>query len=71
MDEWELYDLKNDPQELVNIYANAPEVLISDLKDKLTNLKKEFKDDYSIKQMKSMTDTVISRIYNEPNKLKK
>jgi hypothetical protein len=46
-------------------------VLISDLKDKLTNLKKEFKDDYSIKQMKSMTDTVISRIYNEPNKLKK
>ena len=71
MDEWELYDLKNDPQELNNIYADANEALISDLKMKLANLKKEYKDDYSIKQMKSMTDTVIRRMYNEPSKLKK
>jgi arylsulfatase A-like enzyme len=71
MDEWELYDLKNDPQELNNIYGDANEALISDLKMKLANLKKEYKDDYSIKQMKSMTDTVIRRMYNEPSKLKK
>ena len=71
MDEWELYDLKNDPQELFNIYANAPEALVRDLKKKLTNLKEEYKDDYSIKEMKSITDTIIRRVYNEPDKLNK
>lgn len=71
MDEWELYDLKNDPQELFNIYANAPEALVRDLKKKLTNLKEEYKDDYSIKEMKSITDTIIRRVYNEPYKLNK
>lgn len=71
MDEWELYDLENDPQEMNNIYNEAPETLILDLKQKLDDIKKDYKDDYSIEEMKVMTDTVIKRVYNEPNKVNK
>jgi arylsulfatase A-like enzyme len=66
MDEWELYDLKTDPNEMHNIYSEAPSELISNLKKELQELRKEYKDDSSIEQMKKMTDTVIGRVYNEP-----
>ena len=66
MDEWELYDLKTDPNEMHNIYSEAPEELISDLKKELKALRKEYKDDGSIEQMRRMTDVVIQRVYNEP-----
>ena len=68
MDKWELYDLKNDPNEMNNIYAEASEELIQRLKSKLSKLKTEYKDDGSVEEMKAMTDTVISRVYNEPSK---
>ena len=70
MDNLELYDLENDPNEMNNIYSNASKDLIDSLKLRLSELKKEYKDDFSIKEMKVMTDTVIKRVYNEPNKLK-
>ena len=66
MDEWELYDLKNDPNEIDNIYAEASPELIESLKKELEVLRKEYKDDGSIEQMRKMTDTVIRRVYNEP-----
>ena len=66
MDEWELYDLKTDPNEINNIYSGAPPELIASLKKELKELRKEYKDDGSIEQMKRMTDTVIGRVYNEP-----
>ena len=66
MDEWELYDLKNDPSEMNNIYSEASPELITKLKNELEELRKEYKDDGSIEQMKLMTDTVITRVYNEP-----
>ena len=77
MDEWELYDLKTDPNEMNNIYSDAPKELIEKLKRELQELRIEYKDDGSIEQMKSMTDVVIRRVYNEPkiykenNKIKK
>ena len=71
MDEWELYDLKTDPNEMHNIYSEAPEELIESLKKELEALRKEYKDDGSIEEMKKMTDTVIRRVYNEPDKLMK
>ena len=71
MDEWELYDIESDPQEMHNIYNEAPEELILDLKQKLEHVRMDYKDDYSIDEMKVMTDTVIKRVYNEPNKVKK
>ena len=69
MDEWELYDLKTDPNEMRNIYSEAAPELIELLKKELQALRKEYKDDGSIEQMRRMTDTVIRRVYNEPNKL--
>ena len=66
MDEWELYDLENDPNEMDNIYAEASPELIESLKKELEALRKEYKDDGSIEEMKRMTDTVIRRVYNEP-----
>ncbi len=71
MDEWELYDIESDPQEMHNIYNEAPEELVLDLKQKLENIRTDYKDDYSIEEMKVMTDTVIKRVYNEPNKVNK
>jgi hypothetical protein len=43
--------------------------LIESLKKELEALRKEYKDDGSMEQMKRMTDTVIQRVYNEPSKL--
>ena len=71
MDEWELYDLKTDPNEMNNIYSDAPQDLIDSLKKELEALRKEYKDDDSLEQMRRMTDTVIKRVYNEPNKIMK
>ena len=66
MDEWELYDLETDPSEMNNIYAQASPELIDNLKKELQQLRTEYKDDGSIEEMKRMTDTVITRVYNEP-----
>ena len=71
MDEWELYDLKTDPNEINNIYSEAPVELIESLKKELDALRKEYEDDGSIEEMRRMTDTVIQRVYNEPNKIMK
>lgn len=44
--EWELYDLKNDPMEMRNIYNDpANESLIKELKTKLLELKKQYNDE--------------------------
>ena len=66
MDEWELYDLETDPNEMNNIYSQASPELIDNLKKELQQLRTEYKDDGSIEEMKRMTDTVITRVYNEP-----
>ncbi|MDB6037635.1 MAG: arylsulfatase family protein, partial [Verrucomicrobiales bacterium] len=45
-DQWELFDLKSDPNELRNIYADSDQKpLIAKLKTELYRLKKELKDD--------------------------
>ena len=71
MDEWELYDLETDPNEMNNIYSEAPADLIENLKYELNELRKKYKDDGSIEEMRQMTDRVIMRVYNEPNKIMK
>ncbi|WP_105047386.1 sulfatase family protein [Polaribacter gangjinensis] len=64
MDEWELFDLENDPNELNNIYAEAKnKELISKLKTRLSELKKEYKMDLSLDEMRKMTDVRIERRY--------
>ena len=45
IDEWELYDLKNDPEELHNIYNDPQHAdVIKELKAELTRLRTQYKD---------------------------
>ena len=41
--EWELFDLKSDPNELKNIYDNAPGEVTTNLKAELDRLRKQYK----------------------------
>ena len=45
IDAWELYDLKNDPNELNNIYADPKYAdIVKELKKKLNRLQKQYGD---------------------------
>ena len=68
MDQWELYDLDSDPNEMNNLYENVKyKNLIGALKKKLKGLQTSYKDDMSLSEMREMTDMVVERIYNEEN----
>jgi arylsulfatase A-like enzyme len=63
-DNWELFDLKKDPFEVDNVYDNAANAaLISNLKTRLEELKKEYKMDLSDEELKKMTKLSIDRRY--------
>ena len=48
-DEWEFYDLKNDPDELVNLYGNAEQASeIEKIKGQLAQLRKRYADDSDV-----------------------
>ena len=51
VDEWELYDRKNDPNEMNNVY-NDPEYsdIVSDLKIELAEMRKKYKDSEELDQ---------------------
>lgn len=57
VDIWEFYDLKEDPNELTNLYNN-PEYnyLIANLKKELKNQQKKYNDDVTVDEMKKMTE---------------
>ena len=68
MDEWELYDLDNDPDEMNNLYGQSKyKKLTKRLKKKLKALQVKYKDDMSLEVMREMTDRVVERVYNEEN----
>ena len=46
IDEWELFDLETDPNEMNNIYNHSNyQDMVAELKDKLRGLRKKYKDD--------------------------
>jgi len=53
--EWELFDLKEDPHELNNIYASADAGLVKDLKVELDRLQAQYQDDID-SQLKKGSD---------------
>jgi hypothetical protein len=58
MDVWELYDLKNDPNEmnnLINIEANSE--LIKELKKELYKLKENYGNKLSLEELRHISDT--------------
>ena len=45
VDSWELYDLKNDPREMKNLYSNSSyQDVVNELKSKLQDLRKKYAD---------------------------
>jgi hypothetical protein len=65
MDEWELFDLTEDKNELNNLYGKEGfEEITNDLKVKIIQLQVKYKDDMSLDEMRKMTDTRIKRVYN-------
>mgnify|MGYP003299702823 CR=1 FL=1 len=68
MDEWELYDLDVDPNEINNLYGKVKyNKLVKLLKKKLKKLQIQYNDDMSLDEMRAMTDVVVERVYNEEN----
>ena len=56
MDQWELFDLENDPNEMNNLYANAAyKEIVQSLQYKINQLQKKYKDDMSLDEMRAMT----------------
>ncbi len=69
IDVWELYDLKNDPNELNNIISSKKhEKLIHKLKNELYELKKLYKNNLSLEQMRNISRTDFGGL--ESNKKK-
>ena len=68
MDEWELFDLENDKNEMQNLYGKPGyEKITANLKQKIKSLQKQYKDDMSLEEMRAMTDVVVKRVYSERN----
>lgn len=64
MDEWELFDLENDSNEMNNLINNAAyNDLVKRLKIRLAELKMEYKMDLPESELRKMTDTSINRRY--------
>jgi hypothetical protein len=64
-DQWELFDLANDPYELDNLHGEAGmETLTARLKDQLAQLKREVKDDDRLanEQLPNGVDGPIARL---------
>lgn len=66
MDEWELFDLEKDPNELNN-RINDPEYsdVLKSMKAELKQQQKFYGDNVSLEEMRAMTDARIERIYKE------
>ena len=68
MDEWELFDLEKDKNEMQNLYGKPGyEKITMNLKQKIKALQKQYKDDMSLEEMRAMTDMVVKRVYSERN----
>ena len=58
MDVWELYDLKNDPNEMNNlIHIEANSELIEELKKELYKLKENYGNTLSLEELRNISDT--------------
>ncbi|NLR91702.1 sulfatase family protein [Flammeovirga agarivorans] len=65
---WELFDLEKDPNELTNLYGKEGyEEITAQLKERLTALQKEYNED-TPEEMMRKTDVRIKRVYETPTK---
>ena len=65
MDEWELFDLENDKNEMRNLYGKPQYSKITkELKSKIKELQIQYGDDMTLDEMRKMTDVNIQRVYS-------
>ena len=70
IDQWELYDLKNDSNELDNLIGNNKYAdIISNLKSELYNLKQNYGNNLSLDELRFISDNDFGGL--ESNKGKK
>ena len=70
IDQWELYDLQSDPNELNNLIDNDKYAyIISKLKSELYNLKKNYGNNLSLEELRFISDNDFGGL--ESNKGKK
>ena len=70
IDQWELYDLQSDPNELNNLINNDKYAdIISNLKSELYNLKKNYGNNLSLEELRFISDNDFGGL--ESNKGKK
>ena len=70
IDQWELYDLQSDPNELDNLIGNDKYAdIISNLKSELYNLKKNYGNNLSLEELRFISDNDFGGL--ESNKGKK
>ena len=70
IDQWELYDLHNDPNELNNLFGNDKYAdIISDLKSELYNIKDMYGNNLSLEELRFISDNDFGGL--ESNKGKK
>ena len=68
MDEWELFDLENDKNEMRNLYGKPKYSKVTkDLKSKIKELQIQYGDDMTLDEMRAMTDVIIKRVYSNRN----
>ncbi|WP_044218176.1 sulfatase family protein [Flammeovirga pacifica] len=66
-EDYELFDLENDPNELNNLYGKAGyEEITAQLKAKMDQLQKDYKED-SREEMMKKTDIKVGRVYEHAN----
>ena len=66
MDEWELFDLENDKNEMNNLYGDPDyQQVVTALRTNLVKLQIKYKDNMTLEEMKAMTDIKIQRVYQE------
>lgn len=62
VDVWELYDLKNDPNEVNNLYGDRKyEATVKELKAEITRLQKKYDDAQTLTERRKMTDKYMLR----------
>ena len=67
-DQWELYDLKTDPNELKNLYSDPAQAeTVANLKAELAKLKKEVddNDEFADKQPPAGVDGAVQKLRGE------
>ena len=70
IDQWELYDLQSDPNELNNLIGNDKYAdIINNLKSELYNLKKNYGNNLSLEELRFISDNDFGGL--ESNKGKK